>query len=196
MCQFFALCSVKQSRFCCCKDEMFIQFESESHEDLMSGLSDITLTYFAFLGGSSMITRVTRLLGILMLLAAFGVMLAACGGDSGSASSTTASGGSSSSSQSTGSSTAGTTVMIKETKDAAGKDKYDFDQTTLTVKAGDTVTFQNQSDELQDIDGGDSAKAGIDVKVPVNQSASATFKTPGTFKISSEKGATMTVTVQ
>src|SRR5947207_2848749 len=108
-----------------------------------------------------MITRVTRLLGILMLIAAFGVMLAACGGDSGSSSSTTASGGSS------GSSTAaGKTVMIKETKGADGKDKYDFDQTTLTVKAGDTVTFQNQSDELQDIDGGDAAKAGIDVKVP------------------------------
>jgi plastocyanin len=141
-----------------------------------------------------MITRVTRLLGILMLIAAFGVMLAACGGDSGSASSTTASGGSSNAS--TGSTPAGNTVMIKETKGTDGKDKYDFDQTTLTVKAGDTVTFQNQSDELQDIDGGDAAKAGIDVKVPVNQSASATFKTPGTFKISSEKGATMTVTVQ
>jgi plastocyanin len=135
-----------------------------------------------------MITRVTRLLGILMLITAFGVMLAACGGDSGSASSSTASGGSSAGT--------GTTVMIKETKGTDGKDQYSFDQTTLTVKAGDTVTFQNQSDELQDIDGGDAAKAGIDVKVPVNQSASATFKTPGTFKISSEKGAEMTITVQ
>ena len=134
-----------------------------------------------------MITRVTRLLGILMLLTAFGVMLAACGGDSASA----PAGGSTA-----GSSGSGTTVMIKETKGADGKDQYMFDQTTLTVKAGDTVTFQNQSDELQDIDGGDAAKAGIDVKVPVNDKASATFKTPGTFKISSEKGATMTVTVQ
>jgi len=143
-----------------------------------------------------MITRVTRLLGILMLIAAFGVMLAACGGDSGSASSSTASGGSSSSSQSTGSSSAGTTVMIKETKGANGKDQYMFDQTTLTVKTGDTVSFQNQSDELQDIDGGDAAKAGIDVAVPVNQTGKVTFNKAGTFKISSEKGATMTVTVQ
>ena len=138
-----------------------------------------------------MITRVTRLLGILMLIAAFGVMLAACGGDSGSSSSTTASGGSS------GSSTAaGKTVMIKETKGADGKDKYDFDQTTLTVKAGDTVTFQNQSDEDQAINGGDAAKAGVDVTVPVNKSGTATFKNAGTFKIDTNKGATMTVTVQ
>jgi plastocyanin len=143
-----------------------------------------------------MITRVTRFLGILMLIAAFGVMLAACGGsDSGSASSSTASGGSSGGSNA-GSSSSGTTVMIKETKGANGKDQYMFDQTTLTVKAGDTVSFQNQSDELQDIDGGDAAKAGIDVAVPVNQTGKVTFNKTGTFKISSEKGATMTVTVQ
>ena len=145
-----------------------------------------------------MITRVTRLLGILMLITAFGVMLAACGGDSGSAStaSSSSSGGSSTGSQSASSSTPGTTVMITETKGAGGKDKYDFDQTTLTVKSGDTVSFQNQTDELQDIDGGDAAKAGIDVAVPINQTGKVTFKKAGTFKISSEKGATMTVTVQ
>ena len=144
-----------------------------------------------------MITRVTRLLGILMLITAFAVMLAACGGDSGSAStaSSSSSGGSSSGSN-TSSSTPGTTVMIKETKGAGGKDQYAFDQTTLTVKSGDTVSFQNQTDELQDIDGGDAAKAGIDVAVPINQTGKVTFKKAGTFKISSEKGATMTVTVQ
>ncbi len=137
-----------------------------------------------------MITRMIRSLGILMLIAAFCAMLAACGGsDSGSASSS--SGGSSASSSSSG-----TTVMIKETKGSDGKDQYMFDQTTLTVKAGDTVSFQNQSDELQDIDGGDAAKAGIDVAVPVNQTGKVTFNKAGTFKISSEKGATMTVTVQ
>jgi plastocyanin len=135
-----------------------------------------------------MITRVTRFLGILMLLAAFGVMLAACGGDSGSASSTTASSGSSGGS--------GTTVMIKETKGADGKDQYMFDQTTLTVKSGDTVTFQNQSDEDQAINAGDAAKAGVDLTVPVNKSGTATFKNAGTFKIDTNKGATITVTVQ
>ncbi len=140
-----------------------------------------------------MITRVTRLLGILMLIAAFGALLAACGGsDSGSASSS----GGSSGGSSAGSSGSGTTVMIKETKGADGKDQYMFDQTTLTVKAGDTVSFQNQSDELQDIDGGDAAKAGIDVAVPVNQTGKVTFNKTGTFTIKSEKGATMTVTVQ
>ena len=131
-----------------------------------------------------MITRVTRFLGILMLIAAFGVMLAACGGDSGSASSSTASSGSSGG--------AGTTVMIKETKGADGKDQYMFDQTTLTVKAGDSVTFQNMSDENQAITG----DGGVNVTVPVNKTGATTFKDAGTFKISTDKGATMTVTVQ
>ena len=139
-----------------------------------------------------MTTRVTKFLGGMFLIAALSIMLAACGGDSGSSSTASTSGGS----QSASSSGSGTTVMIKETKDSAGKDQYSFDQTTLTVKTGDTVTFQNQSDENQAINTGDAAKAGINVTVPINQSGTATFKTAGTYKIGSDKGAMMTVTVQ
>lgn len=56
--------------------------------------------------------------------------------------------------------------------------------------------LQNQSDELQDIDEGDASKAGVDAKVPVNQSVTITFKNAGTFTLKSEKGATITVTVK
>ena len=97
----------------------------------------------------------------------------------------------------TGSSNARATVLtvtVKESQGASG-DVYRFDPTSITVHGGDSITIVNQSDELQDIDQGDAAKAGIDVKVPVNQSATATFNTAGTFTLKNEKGATLTVTV-
>lgn len=137
-----------------------------------------------------MTKHVSRFLIGMFLIAALSIMLAACGGDSGSSASSS-SGGSSASSGG-----AGTTVMIKESKDSAGKDQYTFDQTTLSVKSGDTVTFQNQSDENQAFTAGDASKAGVNLTVPINQSGTATFKTAGTYKIATDKGATMTVTVQ
>ncbi len=88
------------------------------------------------------------------------------------------------------------TVSIRESKDAAGQDVYMFDPASITVKKGDTITIQNRSDEMQDIDQGDAQKAGVDVAIPVNQSATMTFNVAGTFTIQSEKGATLTVTVQ
>ncbi len=88
------------------------------------------------------------------------------------------------------------TVSIRESKDAAGQDVYMFDLASITVKKGDTITIQNRSDEMQDIDQGDAQKAGVDVAIPVNQSATMTFNVAGTFTIQSEKGATLTVTVQ
>jgi plastocyanin len=87
------------------------------------------------------------------------------------------------------------TVMVKE-KHADAGDTYMFDPSSITVHKGDSITITNQSDELQDIDQGDATKAGIDAKVPVNQSTTATFNTAGTFTLKSEKGATITVTVQ
>lgn len=112
--------------------------------------------------------------------------LAACGGDS---TSTSGSGN-------TPASNSVATVNIKETKGADGKDVYSCDPLTLSVKVGDTVTFTNMSDEIQDFDQGDAQKAGVDFKMNLNQSTTATFKTAGTFKIMSEKGAAITVTVQ
>lgn len=88
------------------------------------------------------------------------------------------------------------TVTVKEKKGADGKDVYNFDPGTITVNKGDSVTIQNQSDELQDVDGGDAANAGIDATVPVNASVMVTFSKTGTFTLKSEKGATITVTVK
>ncbi len=143
--------------------------------------------------------RFTQGFVLVALVVVFAILLSACGGSdntSAANSGSSNSGSTSTGSSNSGSDAMGTTVNIKESKGSDGKDVYKFDQTTLSVKKGDKVTFKNMSDELQDIDGGDASKAGIDVKVPVNQEASATFNTAGTFTISSEKGATMTVTVQ
>jgi plastocyanin len=90
--------------------------------------------------------------------------------------------------------TVASTVHIKESK-ASGVDVYTCDPLTITIKKGDTVDFVNDSDELQDFDMGDAAKAGIDIKVPVNDHKTATFNNSGTFMIVSEKGATVMVTV-
>jgi len=138
------------------------------------------------------------LLGCLAMLM---LVLAACGGDSGSAASSSSSNTNASSSNSSSSSSNATasvmTVKIKEQKGATSdKDVYSFDPTTITVKKGDTITIENDSDELQDIDAGDAQKAGVDKAIPINQSGTMTFNNPGTFTIKSEKGATITVTVQ
>jgi plastocyanin len=109
-------------------------------------------------------------------------VLAACGGDSGSSSGGSSSGGGS-----------GTMVTIKESKGSSGSDVYTFDQTTLSVSKGASVTFQNNSDENQVINASD---AGVNVTVPINGTGSATFNNAGTFTLKTNKGATMTVTVK
>ena len=114
------------------------------------------------------------------------LLLAACGSDTTSPSATT---------DALSGKPSAMTVTVKESKGADGKDVYAFDPTSITVKKGDTITIQNQSDELQDVDQGDAQKAGVDVKIPVNASATATFHNVGIFKLQSEKGATITVTV-
>jgi plastocyanin len=86
------------------------------------------------------------------------------------------------------------TVNVVETKEASG-DVYTCDPTSITISKGDTVNFTNKTDEIQDFDGGDAKKAGVDFKMPINGSTTATFNTAGTFTIKSEKGATITVTV-
>lgn len=118
------------------------------------------------------------------------LVFAACGGDNSNASSNGSPAYASSGKQ------AAMTVNVKETKGSDGKDVYTFDPATITVNKGDSVTIQNQSDELQDVDEGDAASAGIDAKVPVNASVTVTFSKTGTFTLKSEKGATITVTVK
>lgn len=84
--------------------------------------------------------------------------------------------------------------IIREVK-KGGHDLYYFSPTTLTVKKGTAVTFTNKSDSAQVINQGDATKAGINVHVPVNGSANATFNVPGTFNLKSDKGAILRVTV-
>ncbi len=123
-----------------------------------------------------------------LLLLAF----AACGSGNGSAS------GSSSANNTAADNHSASvmTIAIKESKGADGQDIYYFDPASITLHQGDTITIQNLSDELQDIDQGDAEAAGIDVVIPLNQSGTVTFNKVGTFTIKSEKGATITVTVQ
>lgn len=86
------------------------------------------------------------------------------------------------------------TVNINETHAASG-DVYVCAPTSITINKGDTVNFTNNSDENQDFDQGDAQKAGVDFVVAINGSKSVTFNNSGTFTIKSEKGATITVTV-
>jgi plastocyanin len=126
----------------------------------------------------------------LVCLWSLGLLMSACWPLGDPSSSTSSSTGSGSNSNKTV-----MTVMVKEKHSDAG-DTYMFDPATITLHKGDAITITNQSDELQDIDQGDATRAGVDAKVPVNQSTTATFNTVGTFTLKSEKGATITVTVQ
>jgi len=87
-----------------------------------------------------------------------------------------------------------TAVTIKETHGGSG-DVYTCDPTSITINKGDTVNFTNNSDENQDFDQGDASKADVDFVVAINGSKSVTFNKSGTFTIKSEKGASITVTV-
>ena len=110
------------------------------------------------------------LVGLLVLVFA----LSACGGSSGPAA----------------------TVHVKENHGStSASDTYYCDPTTLTVNKGDTVTFTNDSDEKQDFDKGDTQKANVDFVIDINQSKDVTFNNAGTFTITSEKGASITVKV-
>jgi plastocyanin len=86
------------------------------------------------------------------------------------------------------------TVHVKETKATSG-DIYTCDPTSISINKGQTVHFINDSDENQDFDMGDAQKAGVDFVIAVNGSKDVTFNNAGTFTITSEKGASITVTV-
>jgi plastocyanin len=86
--------------------------------------------------------------------------------------------------------------MVKETKTAGQPDVYMCDPTSISIKKGDSVSFTNETDEIQNFDQGDESQAGIALKLTLNQSSTVTFNTTGTFNLKSEKGATLSVTVQ
>jgi plastocyanin len=94
-----------------------------------------------------------------------------------------------------GSSGPAATVHVKETKATSG-DVYTCDPTSISINKGDTVTFTNDSDEKQDFDMGDAQKAGVDFVIDINQSKDVTFNNTGTFTLTSEKGASISVTVK
>ena len=140
-----------------------------------------------------MVKQLTRYTVPGMLLASLLIMIfafSACGSDSSSGAST------SGSSSSGTSSAPAQTVNVKESKAAGKDDVYTCNPTTINIKKGDSIQFTNQTDENQDFDGGDSQQAGVDFKLGLNQSMAVPFNTAGTFNITSEKGATIKVTVQ
>ncbi len=84
-------------------------------------------------------TSLLMLASLLVLVFA----LAACGGDAPAASAGTTA----SSSSSAGSSSAGSTTKVTITEQTGGNDIYSFSPATLSIKAGDSVQWVNNSDE-------------------------------------------------
>jgi plastocyanin len=146
----------------------------------------------------------------LMLLVIFSlaIVLSACGGD---ATTTTApaSGGASSG----GAATGGSTSTITITEKTGSQDIYAFDPLTLSIKAGDSVKFVNNSDENHKLA---VSPAGPTVGTVTRSGSNdntetIAFPTAGTFTITStlvqraakdaanegaDSKATVTITVQ
>ncbi len=115
----------------------------------------------------------------LICLVALTVLLSACGGDA--ATTSTSSSGSTSSS-------AGTTVTIAE--QTGGNDVYSFSPATITVKAGDTVKWVNNSDENHLLhsapDGVFTASSKVARSGSNDNTYSMTFPKAGTYTITSQ----------
>lgn len=77
-----------------------------------------------------------------------------------------------------------------------------FSPTSLTVKAGTTVTFKNSDSVDHTVtngkDGKPDANAAFDKSLPTGQSVDITFSTAGTFNVTCKihSSMNMTVTVQ
>lgn len=74
-----------------------------------------------------------------------------------------------------------------------------FSPTSLTVKAGATVTFQNKDTVDHTVtngkDGKPDADAAFDKSLPSGQSVDITFSTAGTFNVTCKIHSTMNMTV-
>ncbi len=141
------------------------------------------------------LTPCMLLTGLLILIFA----LSACGSDSSSTPATNSGGAATSSGATTSSSASSApaqTVNVKESKASGQPDVYKCDPLSITIKKGDNIQFTNLTDEIQDFDQGDGQKAGVDLRLDLNQSSAVAFNTTGTFTLTSEKGATITVIVQ
>jgi plastocyanin len=120
---------------------------------------------------------------MLVSVVAAGLLLAACSSNAGS------SGTASSSSAGSG----GTTVKLTSLQ---------FSPTTLSVKAGTTVTFQNQDPVAHTVTNGKDGKAAanplFDKDLAVGSSVEVTFATAGTVNVTCtiHPTANMTITVQ
>jgi plastocyanin len=103
--------------------------------------------------------------------------LSACGGDTTSTAATTG-----------GSSTGGSTQTVTITEQTGGNDIYAFAPTTLSVKAGDSVKWVNNSDENHKLmispTGPTSATA--DRSGSNDNTATIAFSTAGTYTITSQ----------
>jgi plastocyanin len=137
----------------------------------------------------------TVLLGLTLIVLAFA--FTACG-DSGNASTgnTTTGSTATQTDDMKGGDMAASKVNVKESKADGKDDVYTCDPLTVTIKKGESIDFTNQTDEVQDFDMGDAMKAGVDFKLALNETKTVKFDTAGTFALTSEKGATITVTVQ
>jgi plastocyanin len=121
----------------------------------------------------------------LSLLVLLCLALAACGGSDATSTASTASGASNASS----SSASGTTVVVTITEKLGTQDLYSFAPQRLTIKAGTTVKWVNNSDENHLLA---SSSAGIFTAsslVPRNGSGNNTyqlvFTKPGTYQYTS-----------
>ena len=114
----------------------------------------------------------------LICLVALTVLLSACGGDATTTTTSTSS----------SSSAAGTTVTIAE--QTGGNDVYSFSPATITVKAGDTVKWVNNSDENHLLhsapDGVFTASSKVARSGSNDNTYSMTFPKAGTYTITSQ----------
>lgn len=131
----------------------------------------------------------------LVCLMALSTVLSACGGDATTPS--TSSSGSAPSTTQSNAATVATTITIREK--TGGHDIYSFDPPSVTIKAGQAVLFDNQSDEFHllmtaDASGNPTADATpftATTIVPTSRASSTTtlqvvFTTPGTYHYTSK----------
>ncbi len=130
------------------------------------------------------------IVGLLVLI----FWLAGCGANSAGSPSSGGAGSSSSENAAMGTTTK---VTITEKVAAGQDDVYAFSSPSITIKAGDSVSFTNQTDEMHTLKCTPDAGIG-QVKVDENETMTVTFSKPGTYMLSSKEhpDARMMITVE
>jgi plastocyanin len=126
--------------------------------------------------------RQTSLLMLTSLLV-LAFALAACGGDAPAASTSTTT-----SSPSSSSSSSGATSKVTITEQTGGNDIYSFSPATLSIKAGDSVQWVNNSDENHKLAFSPAGPtAGTVTKSGSNDNTlTVKFSTAGTYAVTSQ----------